>query len=401
MSTRISTVSDTDRKISPPPGTLSLALIVIAVTQLMVVLDGTIVNIALPSIQRALKFSPTDLEWVINAYALTFGGLLLLGGRAGDLFGRRRMFVAGIVLFTLGSLAGGFATTGTWLIIARAAQGIGAAIVAPTALSLIADTFREGPDRNRALGVYGAVAGAGGALGLFLGGVLTSFATWRWVLFVNVPIGIVLALAAPRVLAATPGRNGRLDLPGALTVTGGMVSLVYGLSHAATYGWTDRLTLAALALAGLLLLIFVAIESRSQHALMPFTIFAQRNRDGAYVLSLIIGVAVFGVFFFLTQFVQNILGFSPLVAGVAFLPLSAAIIITAQIVARLVGRFGTRPFITIGPLLVASGLFWLSRARRLKSLASPRRSSTSGSRSAARSASPCSGRSPPRRRRIS
>src|SRR6202165_1335653 len=236
MSTQISAVVDADRKIAPLPKNLSLALIVIAVAQLMVVLDGTIVNIALPSIQRALKFSPTDLEWVINAYALTFGGLLLLGGRAGDLFGRRRMFVAGVVLFTLGSLAGGFATSGTWLIIARAAQGIGAAIVAPTALSLIADTFREGPERNRALGVYGAVAGAGGALGLLLGGVLTNFATWRWVLFVNVPIGIVLAIAAPCVLAATPGRNGRLDLPGALTVTGGMVSLVYGLSHVPPLG---------------------------------------------------------------------------------------------------------------------------------------------------------------------
>src|SRR6202022_3890539 len=236
MSTQISAVSDADRKIAPLPRNLRLALIVIAVTQLMVVLDGTIVNIALPSIQRALKFSATDLEWVINAYALTFGGLLLLGGRAGDLFGRRRMFVAGVVVFTLGSLAGDFATSGTWLIIARAAQGIGAAIVAPTALSLIADTFREGPERNRALGVYGAVAGAGGALGLLLlGGVVASFATWRWVLFVNVPIGIVLAIAAPRVLAATPGRNGRLDLPGALTATGGMVSLVYGLSHVATY----------------------------------------------------------------------------------------------------------------------------------------------------------------------
>src|ERR1700686_1777231 len=218
MSTQISAVVDADRRTSPLPRNLSLALIVIAVTQLMVVLDGTIVNIALPSIQRALKFSPTDLEWVINAYALTFGGLLLLGGRAGDLFGRRRMFVAGIVLFTLGSLAGGFATSETWLIIARAAQGIGAAIIAPTALSLIADTFREGPDRNRALGVYGAVAGAGGALGLLLGGVLTSFASWRWVLFVNVPIGIVLAVVAPRVLAASQRQAGQLDLPGAASV---------------------------------------------------------------------------------------------------------------------------------------------------------------------------------------
>ncbi|HVS06955.1 MAG TPA: MFS transporter [Candidatus Dormibacteraeota bacterium] len=361
MSTEISTASTVDHKINPLPRNLGLALAVIAVAQLMVVLDATIVNIALPSIQKALQFSATGLEWVINAYALTFGGLLLLGGRAGDLFGRRRMFTAGIVVFTLGSLAGGFATSATWLIIARAAQGIGAAIVAPTALSLIADTFSEGPDRNRALGVYGAVAGAGGALGLLLGGVLTNFASWRWVLFVNVPIGIVLAIVAPRVLASSHRRPGRLDLPGALTVTGGMVSLVYGLSHAATYGWTDMVTLMALGLAVLLLLVFVTIESRSRHALMPFTIFAQRNRDGAYMLSLVIGVAVFGVFFFLTQFVQNILGFSPLVAGVAFLPLTAAIIITAQIVARLVGRFGPRPFITIGPLLVATGLFWLSQ----------------------------------------
>jgi EmrB/QacA subfamily drug resistance transporter len=361
MSMQISTASDTEHRTNPAPRNLTLALIVIAAAQLMVVLDATIVNIALPSIQKALHFSATGLEWVINAYALTFGGLLLLGGRAGDLFGRRRMFVVGITIFTLGSFAGGLATSSTWLIIARAAQGIGAAIVAPTALSLIADTFREGPDRNRALGVYGAVAGAGGALGLLLGGVLTSFASWRWVLFVNVPIGIVLAFVAPRVLAATQGRDGRLDLPGALTVTGGMVSLVYGLSHAATNGWTDRVTLGTLGLAGVLLLLFVVIEARSPHALMPFSIFAQRNRDGAYVLSLVIGVAVFGVFFFLTQFVQNILGFSPLAAGIAFLPLTAAIIITAQIVARLVGRFGPRPFITIGPLLVAGGLFWLSQ----------------------------------------
>jgi EmrB/QacA subfamily drug resistance transporter len=361
MGSPVSTTSSIEPQTSQVPRNLTLALVVIAAAQLMVVLDATIVNIALPSIQKALHFSATGLEWVINAYALTFGGLLLLGGRAGDLFGRRRMFVIGIVVFTLGSLAGGFATSAAWLIIARAAQGIGAAIIAPTALSLIADTFHEGPDRNRALGVYGAVAGAGGALGLLLGGVLTSFASWRWVLFVNVPIGIVLAIIAPRVLAATPRRDGRLDLPGALTVTGGMVSLVYGLSHAATYGWTDAVTLTAFALAGVLLTVFVAIESRSRHALMPFSIFAHRNRDGAYVLSLVIGVAVFGVFFFLTQFVQNILGFSPLVAGVAFLPLAGTIIVTAQIVARLVGRFGPRPFITIGPLVVAAGLLWLSQ----------------------------------------
>src|SRR2546425_2293743 len=266
MSTQISTASTTDRNTNPMPRNLGLALAVIAAAQLMVVLDATIVNIALPSIQRALQFSATGLEWVINAYALTFGGLLLLGGRAGDLFGRRRMFVVGIVVFTLGSLAGGFATSATWLIIARAAQGIGAAIVAPTALSLIADTFREGPERNRALGVYGAVAGTGGALGLLLGGLLTSFATWRWVLFVNVPIGIVLAIAAPRGVAATPGRGGRLDLPGALTATGGMVLLVYGLSHAPTHSWTDMLTLASLGLSAGGLLLLLPVQALSHPA---------------------------------------------------------------------------------------------------------------------------------------
>src|ERR1700738_2794141 len=246
MSTQISTASTVDRNTNPLPRNLGLALAVIAAAQLMVVLDATIVNIALPSIQRALQFTPTGLEWVINAYSLTFGGLLLLGGRAGDLFGRRRMFTTGIVLFTLGSLAGGFANSDVWLIAARAAQGVGAAIVAPTALSLIADTFSEGPARNRALGVYAAVAGAGGALGLLLGGILTDFASWRWVLFVNVPIGIILAIAAPRVLAASERRAGRLDLPGALTVTAGMVLLVYGLTSAATNGWTNTMTLMSL-----------------------------------------------------------------------------------------------------------------------------------------------------------
>src|SRR5256884_2950290 len=253
MSIDISTASATERKIAPLPGNLGLALIVIAAAQLMVVLDATIVNIALPSIQRALQFSATDLEWVINAYALTFGGLLLLGGRAGDLFGRRALFVGGLAGFPLGPLAGGFATSATWLIVARAAQGIGAAIVAPTALSLIADTFSEGPDRNRALGVYGAVAGAGGATGLLLGGVLTSFASWRWVLFVNVPIGILLAIMAPRVLAPSKGRDGGLDLPGALTATGGMVLLGYCPSRAATHGWADTMTLPSLRPAGGLL----------------------------------------------------------------------------------------------------------------------------------------------------
>jgi EmrB/QacA subfamily drug resistance transporter len=344
----------------PPPRNLGVALAVIAAAQLMVVLDATIVNIALPSVQKALHFSPTGLEWVINAYTLAFGGLLWLGGRIGDLFGRRRMFVIGLLLFTAGSAAGGLANSATWLIISRAGQGVGAAIIAPTVLSLIADTFAEGALRNRAIGVYSAMAGAGGAIGLLLGGLITNYRSWRWVLFVNVPIGLLLAFSAPRVLAATHGRQGRLDLPGALSATGGMTLLVYGLNHAASNGWGDNVTMAALAGAAVLLAVFIVIETRSKQPLMPLRIFANRNRSGAYVLSLAIGVALFGIFFFLTQFTQNILGYSPLKAGLAFLPLTAGIVITATVVSRLVGRIGPRLPITLGPLFVAVGLFWLS-----------------------------------------
>src|SRR5437868_3909294 len=271
---------------------LGLALVVIALAQLMVVLDTAIVNIALPSIQRALHFTPTGLEWVVNGYALAFGGLLLLGGRAGDLFGRRRMFILGVVVFTLGSLAGGFATSSSWLIAARVVQGIGGAIVAPTALSLVAVMFPEGAQRNRALGVYSAVTVAGGAIGLLLGGLITNYFSWRWVLFVNVPIGIVLSLAAPRVLAASEGRPGRLDLPGAIAVTAGMSLLVYGLSKAPTSGWPRSLTLGPIAAAVVLLTTFIVIELRSAQPLMPLRIFASRNRSGAYAVRFLIGAAL-------------------------------------------------------------------------------------------------------------
>src|SRR5690348_2006133 len=245
------------------------ALLVIAFAQLMVVLDTTIVNVALPSVQRALHFSATDLEWVVNGYALAFGGLLLLGGRAGDLYGRRRMFITGVLIFAAGSFAGGLATSSTWLIASRVVQGAGAAVVAPTALSLIADTFQEGPARNRALGVYAGAAGSGGAIGLILGGLIVNYLSWRWVLFVNVPIALVLAIAAPRVLPATAGRTGTLDLPGAVAVTGGITFVVYGLSHAATYGWTDAVTVATLGLGAALLVAFLLIEMRSRQPLMP------------------------------------------------------------------------------------------------------------------------------------
>ena len=340
---------------------LTFALIVIAFAQLMVVLDTTIVNVALPSIQRALHFNTSDLEWVVNGYALAFGGLLLLGGRAGDLFGRRRMFIAGVLLFAGGSLAGGLATTSTWLVVSRVVQGAGGAIVAPTALSLIADTFQEGATRNRALGIYAGAAGGGGAVGLILGGVIVNYLSWRWVLFVNVPIALALALAAPRVLAASGGRPGRLDLPGAVSVTGGLTLVVYGLSRAATYGWTDNLTVAALGFGAALLILFLLVELRSNQPLMPLSLFANRNRTGAYALRMVAGSTTLSVLFFLTQIVQNVLGYSPLKAGFAFLPLGVGVVITPQVTSRLVGRIGPRLPIAAGALVVAGGLAWLTR----------------------------------------
>ena len=343
------------------PRNLGIALLVIAFAQLMVVLDTTIVNVALPSIQRALRFNSTDLEWVVNASSLAFGGLLLLGGRAGDLFGRRRMFVAGVLLFAAGSFAGGLATTSTWLIAARVVQGAGGAIVAPTALSLIADTFKEGAIRNRALGIYAGAAGSGGAVGLLLGGVITNYVSWRWVLFVNVPIALLLAIAAPRVLAASDGRSGRLDLPGAISVTGGMTLLVYGLSRAATHAWSDPITVAALGFGVALLVLFVHIERSSKQPLMPLSLFANRNRSGAYLLRMVAGSMTFVVLFFLTQIVQNVLGYSPIKAGFAFLPLGVGVVITALITSRLIGRIGPRLPIALGALAIAGGLLWLSR----------------------------------------
>ncbi|TMG08359.1 MAG: MFS transporter, partial [Chloroflexi bacterium] len=316
-------------QLKSPPRNLNLALVVIALAQLMVVLDVAIVNVALPSIQRELHFAATDLEWVVNAYAIAFGGLLLFGGRTGDLFGRRRMFIIGALMFTAGSMAGGLATSSTFLIAARAAQGVGAAILAPTALSLLAATFRQGAQRNRALGVYSAVSAGGGGIGLLMGGVITNYLSWRWIMFVNVPIGLLLAFAAPRVLIRGEGKPGRLDLPGALTVTAGVSLLVYGLARVATHDWSDNVTRAVLAIAVTLLVTFVALESRGRHPLMPLRIFANRNRSGAYGLSLAIGAALSGMLFLLTLFLQTVLGFSPLQAGFAFLPTALGVVVGA------------------------------------------------------------------------
>jgi EmrB/QacA subfamily drug resistance transporter len=338
----------------------NLALAVIATAQLMVVLDVTIVNIALPSIRPALGFSPTGLAWVINAYTLVFGGLLLLGGRAGDLFGRRRMFIVGVLIFAFASLAGGFAWDRGWLLAMRALQGIGGAIASPTALALVTTTFEEGPERNRAFGVYAAVSGAGAAIGLIMGGILVQALSWRWVLFVNAPIGVTLALVTPLVLAESPRSGGRLALPDAVTSTAGMGALVYGFINAATHGWSDATTLLSLAAAVVLLAAFVVIETRSAQPLMPLRLFADRTRVGTYVVMLVTGAGVFAMFYFLTQYIQNVLGFSALSAGFAFLPVSATIVTVAQIVSRLVTRVPARLLIANGSAFAGAGLVWMS-----------------------------------------
>jgi EmrB/QacA subfamily drug resistance transporter len=339
----------------------AVALMVIAGAQLMVVLDVTIVNVALPHIQAGLGFSRTGLAWVIDAYTLAFGGLLLLGGRAGDILGRRRMFMVGVVLFAGASLLGGFATSTAWLVAVRAAQGVGAAIAAPTGLALLTTTFPEGPERNRAFGIWAAVAGAGGAVGLILGGVLTDLLSWRWVLFVNAPIGALLALAAPVVLPESERNPGRFDLPGAVTATLGVGSLVYGFINAASNGWNDTGTLASLVAAAVLLASFVAIESRSRQPLLPLHLFAERSRWGSYAVMLSAGAAMFGVLFFLTQFLQGVLGYSPLKTGLAFLPFTPILVVTAQVASRVLRRTGPRALILPGTVLVAGGLLWLSR----------------------------------------
>jgi EmrB/QacA subfamily drug resistance transporter len=338
-----------------------LALAVIAGAQLMVVLDATIVNIALPHIQGALHFSTTGLSWVLNAYTLTFGGLLLLGGRAGDILGRRRVFITGILLFSLASLLGGLAQNSTWLLAARALQGVGGAIASPTALALITTNFPEGPPRNRAFGVYAAVSGSGAAVGLLAGGMLTQWLSWRWVLFVNVPIGILIALAAPLYITESERRPGRFDISGALTSTVGMVALVYGFIRAAQEGWSDPVTIGSFVAAVVLLSVFLAIETRTRQPITPLHLFRNRNRAGAYAIMLGVAAGLFGMFFFLTLFVQDVLGYSPLRAGLAFLPISGVIIVASQVVARLLPVVGPKRFMVAGAALATVGLAWLSR----------------------------------------
>lgn len=324
----------------------------------MVVLDATIVNIALPHIQDALQFSTTDLTWVVSAYTLTFGGLLLLGARAGDILGRRRVFMTGILLFTFASLLGGLAQEPWQLLAARALQGVGGAIASPTSLALITTTFREGPERNRAFGVFAAVSAGGGAIGLLTGGMLTEWLDWRWVLFVNVPIGVLIAVLTPLYINESERHPGRFDIAGALTSTLGMASLVYGFIRAAEEGWRDNLTVGSFGAALVLLLAFVFTEMRAKEPITPLKMFAERNRSGTYVIMLSLAAAMFGMFFYIVLFVQNVLSYSPIKAGLAFLPVTVAIVIGAGLSQRFLPTLGPKPFMVGGSALVAVGLVW-------------------------------------------
>lgn len=342
----------------PPAGATGIALTVIAACQLMVVLDATIVNIALPHVQDALSFSTTDLSWVLSAYTLTFGGLLLLGGRAGDILGRRRVFIAGILVFTLASLLGGLAQEPWQLLAARALQGVGGAIASPTSLALITTTFPEGPERNRAFGVFAAVSAGGGAIGLLAGGMLTEWLDWRWVFFVNVPIGVLIAVLAPMYISESEKHPGRFDVSGALTSTLGMASLVYGFIRASEEGWRDSLTVGSFGAAVVLLAAFVLIEMRAKEPITPLRMFADRNRSGTYLIMLSLAAAMVGMFFFIVLFVQNVLSYSPIESGLAFLPVTVAIITGAGLSQRLLPVLGPKPFMITGSTLTGIGLFW-------------------------------------------
>jgi EmrB/QacA subfamily drug resistance transporter len=339
----------------------NISLAVILTVQLMLVLDVTVVNIALPQMQEVLHFSQSNLSWVLNAYLLTFGGLLLLGGRMGDLFGRKRLFIAGVTLFTLASLTGGLATSAGWLVAARAVQGIGAALAAPSALALLMTSFPEGPQRNRALSYFTAVSSAGGSIGLILGGMLTAWVSWRWALFINVPIGIAVVVLASRNIGESVRQRGRLDLAGALTSTLGMGTLVYAFIRAGSNGWNDAGTGWSIVLAAAILATFVLIETRHEQPVMPLHLLASRSRVSAFVSVLFTVAAMYGGFFFLTQFLQRVMGFSPVVTGIAFLPMTLSIFTISRIVPRLIPRLGPRRILIGGASLVALATLWFTQ----------------------------------------
>jgi EmrB/QacA subfamily drug resistance transporter len=340
-----------------------IALILLCVAQFVVVLDASIVNVALPTIGRALNFSESQLPWVVNAYVLTFGGFLLLGGRMADLLGRRRVFMGGLVLFALASLAGGLATNSGQLIAARAVQGLGAAILSPAALSIVTTTFQDGAERNRALGIWGAVAGSGGAAGVLLGGVLTDGLGWQWVLWVNVPIGLAAAAISPMLLAESRSTAERrhFDVAGAVSVTAGLSLLVYALVDANDAGWGSARTIGLLAISAALLAAFVVIERRAPSPLMPFRIFRSRTLTGANVVGLLIGASLFSMFFYISLYMQQVLGYSAIHAGLSYLPLAITIIISAGIASQLVTKVGFKRVLAAGMVFIAVALIWFSQ----------------------------------------
>jgi len=331
------------------PAASRLFLFVILAAQLMVVLDTTIVNVALPHIQQAFGFSSSSLSWVLNAYILTFGGLLLLGARAGDLYGRRRVFLGGIALFTISSLVGGLAVSGWMLLTARAVQGVGAALAAPSALSLLTMVFPEGPERVRAIGLYTTVSAAGGALGLVSGGLLTELVSWRWVMFVNVPIGVTIMVIGRRILRESERRHGRFDLVGAITSTVGMSAIVFGLVEAGSSGWSSALTVGPLVAGVSLLAVFVATERRAEEPVLPLRLLAHPTRSTANAARGLVYAGMYGMFFFLGQFLQEVQGYSPLRAGLAFLPMPASVFLSSQLTSRvLVRRFPQKAVMLLG-----------------------------------------------------
>ncbi len=338
------------------------ALVLLGAAQFMVVLDASIVNVALPSIQSALHFSQQNLQWVVNAYTLAFGGFLMLGGRAADLFGRRRLFIVGLGLFSFASLLGGLAASEGWLIAARGLQGLGAAIVSPAALAIVTTTFTEGRERNKALGIWGALAGGGGAAGVLLGGVLTSGLGWEWVLFVNVPVGLAVALLAPRFVAESRSADaGGADVAGAFLVTGGLVAIVYALVDTQSAGWGSAQTIVLLAAGALALGAFVLRERAARAPIMPLRIFRNRSVASANAVGLLVGASLFSMFYFISLYLQQVLHYSALKAGLGYLPLAVMIIVSAGVASQLVTKVGAKPVMATGLLAIAVGLLLFSR----------------------------------------
>jgi EmrB/QacA subfamily drug resistance transporter len=339
------------------------ALILLCVAQFVVVLDASIVNVALPTIGRGLHFSEQNLPWVVNAYVIAFGGFLLLGGRAADLLGRRRVFMAGLVLVAVASLAAGFAANQGQLIAARAAQGLGAAIISPSALSIVTTLFEDGAERNKALGAWGAVAGSAGAAGVLLGGILTDGLGWEWVLWVNVPVSLIALALTPGLIPESRSESAtrHFDTAGAVAITAGLSLLAYALLDASSAGWGSVKIVSLLALSVALIVVFVAIELRSAAPLVPFRIFRLRTLTGANVVGILLGASLFSMFFFISLYMQQVLGYSPIHAGLSYLPLAVTIIVAAGLGGQLVTRFGFKPILAAGMVFVAAGLLWFSR----------------------------------------